>query len=138
MGLSKRNLEHTITALCVVLYGCFWFQNQIEKHEDILKYLKSTHALPHKIVGQVSGQHVRTESRFHRARVDLQHEEKRQTCGISSTFQDSNFEQKFPSHLESRHNSSCHLQHSVDGVIAVKHGLLILLNTESVAKNPLE
>lgn len=36
-------------------------------------------------------------------------------------------QQSFNSDLESWHDSSCHLQHSVNRIIAVKHGLLILL-----------
>lgn len=39
--------------------------------------------------------------------------------------------------LESRHDSRCHLQHGVNGIVAVKHGLLILLkkgNKDNKAK----
>lgn len=36
-------------------------------------YLNTTHPLPHKVVGQVSSQHVRTEGGFHHTLVNLKH-----------------------------------------------------------------
>lgn len=47
----------------------------------------TTHPLPHKVVGQISGQHVRTERRFHHTLVDLENKKILTTGSVFSVLE---------------------------------------------------
>lgn len=58
----------------------------LNKINELACFAGTTHPLPHKVVGQIGGQHVGTERRFHHTLVDLKNKTTLMTVSVFSVF----------------------------------------------------